>query len=140
MNETINDEQFGTLTWEPERDWWRGTLELPEGKQAALSLYPPEQRTITQQARDAFDIIARSDEAIRQKACDELLTIHNEAWNNGEPLDAETFKRRLTLEAIILYPDGSAELYFADDDMFWGHTVIVHRSEAGEYTDAVIAG
>jgi hypothetical protein len=75
MNETIHDEQFGTLIWE--RNCWTGAIELPDGRQATLTIQPPENRTITQQARDAFNLISQSDEAIRQRACDELLPIHN---------------------------------------------------------------
>ena len=48
--------------------------------------------------------------------------------------------RRLTLESIDLYPDGTAEIYFADDDMFGGHVIIISMAESGELTDVSVAG
>ncbi|HZS04746.1 MAG TPA: DUF2262 domain-containing protein [Blastocatellia bacterium] len=142
MSDTVNDEQFGHLTYDPHLDWWAGVVELPDEAGSKLYTHTPEEggKAITQQAREAFGIIAGSFDQIRQKACDERLEIHNESWNEGDPIDAETFKRRLTLESITLYPDGSAEIYFGDDDMFWGHAIIVSMSEEGGFTDAIIAG
>lgn len=142
MSKTVNDVQLGPLEWEPSCGWWSGFLKPSDNQQVELHISTPanDELTITDQARRALSKVMNADQLLRQKACDELLAIHNDSWNEAEPIDAETFKRRLRLESVSIYPDGSAEIYYGDDDMFWGHVIIVSMSAAGEFTDATIAG
>ena len=41
---------------------------------------------------------------------------------------------------IAIEADGSITVYYDDDDMFWGHTIVVSINQNGEMTDADIAG
>lgn len=144
MVDLLSDEQFGTLNWDNRLEWWGGTLALYQHPEVELYINAPclheGDTTITDEVRQAFKICLESEQKARQKACDQLLSIHNEHWNEDAPTSAEEFKRRLIFDTIILYPDGSAEIYFEDDDLFWGHVIIVSMTESGEFTDATIAG
>lgn len=48
--------------------------------------------------------------------------------------------RRLIWESVVFDAEGGAEMYFADDDLFWGHSIIVSMSPSGEFHDACLAG
>lgn len=142
MGQVINDSQFGQLNWDSEVGFWAGNIQVIGGGQAEVYVNTPDEigKRITDQARETFRQIISSDEKLRRKACDDLLEIYNSSWNDDAPLDAATFMRRMTLESMVLYPEGSAEIYYADDDMFWGHVIIVRMAEDGQLTEATIAG
>jgi len=70
----------------------------------------------------------------------DLLETYNQAWNQGAQIDARTFMGRPILEAITIYSEGMAEIFFGDDDMFWGHSIIVSMNESGEFDSAYIGG
>ncbi|MBN8579512.1 MAG: DUF2262 domain-containing protein [Anaerolineae bacterium] len=137
---TIDDIRFGKLIWEHELEWFSGKVNL-FSRNVNLHISsrnsPP---VISDKSREAFNIISQSEEKILQKASDDLLAIFNENWNNEGTINSSAFQNRLILEAIILYPDGEAEIYYNDGNMFLGHTVIVKMSEDGKFTEAGIAG
>jgi hypothetical protein len=95
---------------------------------------------ISEKARKAYGIISESQNQIREKACLDLLETYNQAWNRGAQIDARTFVGRPILEAITIYREGMAEIFFGDDDMFGGHSIIVSMSESGEFDSAYIGG
>jgi hypothetical protein len=66
--------------------------------------------------------------------------LHNDTWNEGDEIDAATFKSRMSLESIVIYPSGGAEIYYGDGDLFWGHTILVGLTEDLSFRDATIAG
>lgn len=57
-----------------------------------------------------------------------------------EEITEEMFQKRLILDTISVYGDGSFEIYYFDDDMFWGHSVIVSGNVDGTWDSAYIAG
>ena len=52
----------------------------------------------------------------------------------------EVFAGRITISEFSINAEGSYEVYYDDDDMFWGHVIIVDGSADGEMEDAYIAG
>jgi hypothetical protein len=46
----------------------------------------------------------------------------------------------MSLESIVIYPSGGAEIYYGDGDLFWGHTILVGLTEDLSFRDATIAG
>ena len=52
----------------------------------------------------------------------------------------ESFAQRLDLTSIAMDPDGSFSAYFDDDDMFFGHCVVVYGTLADGVASAVMAG
>ncbi|MFC7441763.1 DUF2262 domain-containing protein [Laceyella putida] len=77
---------------------------------------------------------------LEEDVADHLLDIHNEAWNDEEPITKDTFISRMTIEAIRFWSDGTAEVYFDDGDLFWGHCILVSLNQDGQVVDADIAG
>lgn len=143
---TIDDETLGTLTWNSELDWWEGRAELSPTHSIGLSITvededaeAPSQAEIDQARRLLLRLREHEPEA-RLVAAEELLAIYNDEWNEDEPLDEEEFMARLTLDDLSVAPDGSAELFYQDDGLFAGHTVLVSLGADGNFEDADIAG
>ena len=52
----------------------------------------------------------------------------------------ESFAQRLDLTSIAMDPDGSFSAYFDDDDMFFGHCVVVYGTLADGVASVVMVG
>jgi len=76
----------------------------------------------------------------RRFAAAKLLDIHNHAWSEGQPITAEAFAERMTLQSIALNTDGPVSLCYEDGDLFWGHMILVRMSEERTFEDAAVAG
>lgn len=138
------DEVLGPLTWDDQLDWWAGRAELAPGHRIGLSLTVEHEDPLSEAeiatARRVLLHLREHEPEARIVAAEELLDIYNAEWNEGEPLDEEEFMSRLTLDDLNIAPDGSAELFYRDDDLFAGHTVLVSIGADGNFDDADIAG
>ena len=76
------------------------------------------------------------------RAVDKLLPLKNESWlrENEEPLTAAQLLLRVKLESIVVYSGGNAELYYNDDGLFEGHTILVQVEPDSTITNVEIAG
>ena len=142
---TIHDDVLGTLTWNGQLDWWEGRVELAPGHAIGLSLGVEEEESApseeeTAQARRLLLRLREHEPEARIVAAEELLDIYNDEWNDDEPLEEEEFMARLTLDDLSIAADGSAELFYRDDNLFAGHTVLVTVGADGNFEDADIAG
>nr|WP_314383770.1 DUF2262 domain-containing protein [uncultured Cardiobacterium sp.] len=77
-------------------------------------------------------------------AARELITTARE-WQedaeNGNPnLSEAEFARRIRLEEITISEEGGFTAWFDDDNIFWGHVIMVSINADGEYEDAEFAG
>ena len=132
----IEHATLGRLVYDGRLRWYEGTVRgLPVAVHDA---------SLDDALALAARVVANLD-AVRQAAEDravaDLLPLKNEAWlDEGEPSVPEAeFRRRLQFESVTAFADG-AELYFADGDLFWGHTVVVRMAADGRMTDADIGG
>ena len=79
---------------------------------------------------------------------EEMITLKNEVWlgedeetKEEEPLvSTEEFRRRISVDAITFYDDGSCEIYCNDDDLFFGHTIQISVDKKGRYESVALAG
>jgi len=71
-----------------------------------------------------------------------LLSLKNETWleENEKPISKSQFISRIKLTNISFFSDLSAELYFDDGQLFWGHTIVIDITKSGRVEDANIAG
>ena len=84
---------------------------------------------------------------VRDYAADELLESANDWQADGQDegeeaaeITREDFMRRIGAPGIHLYADGTGDFGFGDDDMFYGHFIVVYFDENGEFTGADIQG
>lgn len=73
-----------------------------------------------------------------------LLTLKNETWldedEDEQPLSAEAFAERVEWRSVVAYSEGSFTLYFDDNDLFWGHSIIVEVDKDLQLKRANLAG
>ena len=69
----------------------------------------------------------------KEFAAADLLETYNDSWREpGEPkLTQDQFGEALQLTAVqVLDEPGAANVFFSDDDMFGGHSVVVNFDDA----------
>ena len=91
-------------------------------------------------AESIFKTIKELEETYKESMAEDLLTLHNETWNDKSITSKTEFINRIKLEGILFFCDGNAELYYNDGDLFWGHTIVVDINENGQYQDSQIYG
>ncbi|MDQ0710119.1 hypothetical protein QFZ52_002771 [Arthrobacter woluwensis] len=83
----------------------------------------------------------------RAFAAEKLTDLAND-WQEDEqdeaapeaPITAGTFARRIRLRELSIDADGSMTAYYDDDELFWGHVILIEVASDGTLGDASIAG
>jgi hypothetical protein len=93
-------------------------------------------------AHALWDAPAAWDDRVRAFAVSRLLGLKNDAWlgDDESALTTAQFTARMTPQAVTLDPDGSFTFFYADGDLFWGHSILVSGTIADGPADADIAG
>lgn len=84
------------------------------------------------------------DEQARKYAASELTDTAND-WQaeddeEAEEITEESFAERLSVSELCISTDGDFEIFYDDDDMFWGHVIIVSGNVDDGLNDATFAG
>jgi hypothetical protein len=140
-SDSITDPVLGELRWDSRVKWWAGRFSI--GSSQPFQLYIPSRtpdRSISAEARQALTRLAGDDSAIRRRAADGLLEILNSTWNDGEPISADEFMRRMSPDSIVVYERGRADVSYHDDDMFLGHAISVRIAPDGTFIESLIEG
>ena len=81
------------------------------------------------------------DQKARKYAAAELVECANDwAEEEEEEITEDEFARRLSISEISASLDGDFEIFYDDDDMFYGHVVIVSGNMETGIDDADMAG
>ena len=134
----------GEFTLNRNYDWFEGQVDWL-GEQSDVMLDVEEGATDAPELFAKLEgIIANAaewDAKVRGFAADELLDGAND-WrqDEGEEITREDFIRRIGAPSIHLFAAGTGEFSFGDDDMFWGHVIVVYFDGHGEFTEATIEG
>lgn len=91
---------------------------------------------LSQQDRWDSDMRAFAARQLTELACDWRESADEEVPEITE----ESFARRIELRSIAMDADGSFSAYFDDDDMFFGHCVVVYGTLVDGVTSAEMAG
>lgn len=119
------------------------------GEECLINMDVDEEGSVT--AKDALEtwnkLIANCqewDDKARKFAAEEMTDNANDwaldADENAEEMTKEDFARRLMISEVCVSTDGNFEIFYDDDDMFWGHVVIVSGNIETGIDDAYIAG
>ena len=144
----LNDEELGELSLDKDLDMfeggisWRGedidiSLEVDSSSEDTWTdAVAAMKQMMTDQDRWDRDMRAFAARELTEIACDWRESADEEVPEITE----ESFARRLGLTSIAMDPDGSFSAYFDDDDMFFGHCVVVYGALADGVALAVMAG
>ena len=81
-----------------------------------------------------------------RRFCAEKLIEEANAWQDSvaegeiEQITTEEFIKRISLSELAIIDDGEFAAYYGDDDMFFGHIIIVYGQIDGVLSTADIAG
>lgn len=145
----IEDPLCGQLTLDKEFGWFEGDLDWL-GQSCAVSLDTDADQEITAaSALNTLYLLLKQpcewDEKIRSFAAKQLTGLANDWLQDSDEEDPEAiteaaFAERISICDMVIHLDGDFEIYYNDDDMFWGHVIIVSGNINGEFEDADIAG
>lgn len=144
----LSDEVLGELTLNKDLDLfevdiaWRGerisvSLEVDSGCEETWKQAVQAMKTmLADQERWDRDMRAFAARELTELACE----WRDSADEDVPEITEESFAQRLDLTSIAMDPDGSFSAYFDDDDMFFGHCVVVYGILADGVASAVMAG
>lgn len=144
----VTDEVLGELTLDKDYDTFEGEI-LWRGEQICLSLEvdAADEETWADAMRAMKVMLAEQDcwdRDMRASAARELTELACEWRESADEevpaITEESFARRIELRSIAMDADGSFSAYFDDDDMFFGHCVVVYGTLADGVASAVMAG
>ena len=121
---------------------WRG-----EDIDISLEVDSSSEETWTAAVRAMKQMAAEQDtwdrdmRAFAARELTELACEWRESADEDVPeITEESFAQRIELTSIAMDADGSFSVYFEDDDMFFGHCVVVYGTLADGVASAVMAG
>ena len=144
----LEDEELGELTLDKDYDTFEGVVPWRgEGIDISLEVDSSSEETWTAAVAAMKQMAADQDawdRDMRTFAARELTELACE-WRESADEDVpeiteESFAQRLDLTSIAMDPDGSFSAYFDDDDMFFGHCVVVYGTLVDGVASAVMAG
>lgn len=141
----IEDEVLGKLTLNKSFGTFEGDIYWL-GEDVSVSLEVDAQNEETWPVavgilKELFKQSEIKDSEFRSFAADELTELAND-WldDDGEEISAGDFRKRISISELTVSHDGSFTAYYNDDDMFYGHIIMIEGSIAEGLTDAYIAG
>ena len=137
----MKDPVLGILKKNVELDGFDASVRY--GRKAIKVLVTPEDLPIDKTLELARRFVAELAhyEALAKERAVDLLKECNEGYRDGKPqLRKEQFKATLELESLTFSGAEDVEFYFKDNDLFWGHSVIVQSFDGRSFTHATLFG
>ena len=127
---TFWEDGLGTFTLNRQVDWFETEVDWLGGQISLVFDAGEDRAEVLQRARTLLAGAADWDKRIRAYAADDLLASANdwaEQMEDEEPqeITREQFVERMELESIEIRADGGFHFWFADGDMFYGHSIHV---------------
>jgi hypothetical protein len=140
----INHSNLGLLKYYDEYDWYAGKLNS-QGLSIDISIHIDKKNkigTVLAKIDPFIDRVETYIETAKDYAVEQLLGIKNDTWldEDEEAVTPERFKSLMSLESIVIYPDGAVEFYHHDGDLFWGHCILVRMDEQHKFISAETSG
>ena len=136
---TFWEEGLGTFTLNRQVDWFETEVDWLGGQISLVFDAEEDRAEVLQRAKTLLADAASWDKRVREYAADDLLASAND-WAEDEEITREQFIQRMELESIEIRADGSFEFWFADGDMFYGHSIHVSGDMENGPDDAAMEG
>ena len=147
----ITDELLGEMTFDESLGSFEGEVEI-SGQNIYFGISVDDindKETVDRLISEFKKFISefdRWDKRIREFAAKSLTDCANDwlqdSLEDGEPfieITEERFAQRMVLNSIG-YDENGFEVYYDDDDMFWGHCILVYGTLENGIEEAQIAG
>ena len=128
---TFWEEGLGTFTLNRQVNWFETEIDWL-GTSVSLTFDKDEDRAgCVKNAKALLASAAEWDKRVREYAAEELTSLANDWAEDEEEITREGFMERMEPESIEVRADGAFEFWFADGEMFYGHSIHV----TGNLTD-----
>jgi hypothetical protein len=123
MGDALFDPILGPLTWDEAMGSWFGEVELFPGHRIEVFIdfdkNCDSQEAVLLQAREWVARIRQHEPEYRRWVADQVV---EGRWNTDEPMTTGDIERLLRVASLVCAPDGSAQVYWDDDDvLYYGH-------------------
>ncbi len=149
MPNLIKDPYLGTIQYCEDDEFYKGQINYDNNQVVEFYLLDLDfdsqenlKKTLEYTGKIVNDIILNH-RKYKLFAADKLLELHNETWNEGKAIDTQDFIRLITLDVVHIYSDdinNTANIYYNDGDLFWGHSIVIYTNSKGELKNAEIMG
>ena len=137
MPKTVTIKNFGKFTYKEKDKAYKLVKENIE------YYFSADNKAELKKVKDIFLNIEIIDfiEKAKDYAAKKLLKLKNDLWleDDEKELSKKEFKTRMEFTSLYVFRE-SANFYFDDGDLFWGHTIEVNVNKNLEFTDANIVG
>lgn len=121
----LDDPVLGRLKWYGDREAWVGEVDLnPDHPIEVITEFregEDDQAAVLAQARRWLERVCQREPEYRAWSADRLV---GGRWNKHEPMTAADIAGLLCLLSIVCAPDGTAQVFWDDDDrLFYGHSI-----------------
>ncbi len=140
---SIDHPIFGVMPFEADFGWYQGKMPW-QGRIVEVSL-AVEEGDPAPVAALAHAFWLQQDawaERIRAALLAEMLPLKNEIWleDAEAPVSETEFLSRILPQGLTFYPSGGFEFFFADGDLFFGHTIIAAYFAEDEEFEVKLGG
>ena len=142
---TFWEEGLGSFTLNRQVGWFETEIDWL-GAEISLTIDMDEDRAgCVANAKRLLSAAEDWDKRVRDFAAEELVGLANDWAENTEDeepeeITKERFMERMELESIEVRADGSFEFWFADGELFYGHSIRVSGSLERGPEDANMEG
>lgn len=137
MLKTVTIKNFGKFTYKEKDKAYKLVKENIE------YYFSAENKEELKKVKDIFSNIEIIDfiEKAKDYTTKKLLKLKNDLWleEDEKEVAKKEFKARMKFTSLYVFSE-SANFYFDDGDLFWGHTIEVTVNQNLEFTDANIVG
>jgi hypothetical protein len=143
------DEKLGEFTLDKDLSLFTGSIRFQDQEISLfLNVDVEDQGTwdpALDNLRKVMDSLEIRGEAMGNFAAEKFTALANE-WQEDsgekevETITPEEFSERISIAEIATDHEGTFSIYYNDDDMFWGHIIIVEGNLDSGPRDAYIAG
>ena len=137
MPKTVTIKNFGKFTYNKKLNAYKLFKEEIE------YYFSAENKTELKKVKDIFSNIELTHfiEKAKDYTTKKLLKLKNDLWleEDEKEVTKKEFKARMKFTSLYVFSE-SANFYFDDGDLFWGHTIEVNVNQNLEFTNANIVG
>lgn len=135
--------ELGEFTLDRNYNWFEGQMDYLGEKSPVHMRVKEGETAVDIQFRKLKEIVhnlADWNKQLKEYVSNELLELANEWCEDETEITKEQFLQRIGSPEIQIDTDGTVEVIFDDDNMFYGHIIVVGIDENGEFTGADIVG
>lgn len=144
---TLESEILGTFKFDKKLEYYKTKYKI-EKRNVNITIdltYPDELKKNLKKVEKLMS--AKFYEKALLKMAKPMVKLKNDTWleeyDDGEeeqPITTDELLKRVRITDIAFDDECEAEIYCDDDDIFWGHSILISTNARGTYQDATLAG